>query len=391
MSTKSVTAKNSATAKKSAVVTSKSAAAPPKKSAAAAPKKSAAMPTKADNDKAFATNNAAKNTLFKFVSAWLEDTGATESVCGRWLDQEEKFKVTVRIPRGLKAKKDPAVPKKASSAYIYFCKDKRPEVKEALIEEGNEKPSLGDVAKKLGDMWKKVGPKTKAKYEAMAAKDKARYEAEMAEYTPTEGYNAGGRKKKDPNAPKQGTSAYIYFSKDKRAEAKEALIEEGSEKPSLGEVSKRLGEMWKNVGPKTKAKYEAMAAKDKKRYEAEMDKYNPLKKDDKAKAKDKKKVEEDEEVDEEADEETEEEKAEEEEVDEEEGGEEAEEEAEEEEEEEKKPAPKGKAPQGSKKGSSGKFTIEEPSYPKVNKKGKVQQASESVQRAKKLLMKKKAK
>jgi hypothetical protein len=266
---------NSVTAKKSA-------AAAPKKSAtpAAAPKKSA---TPAAVPKKSASKNV-KSTLFQFVGAWLEETGATESVCGRWGEQEKAFKVLVKKSKG-KPKKDPAAPKRASSAYIYFSKEKRAEAKEALIEEGTEKPSIGDVAKRLGEMWKKAGPKTKAKYEAMATKDKARYDSAMSEYTPSDEFLAsGGKKKKDPNAPKRAITSYMYFCKEKREEAKEALIEEGSEKPSLGEVAKRLGEMWSNASAKTKSKYEALAAKDKVRYEAEMTKYQ--KKGKKAKAED---------------------------------------------------------------------------------------------------------
>jgi len=35
--------------------------------------------------------------------------------------------------------------------------------------------SVGDVAKELGRRWNEVSAETRAKYEALAAKDKARY------------------------------------------------------------------------------------------------------------------------------------------------------------------------------------------------------------------------
>ena len=79
-----------------------------------------------------------------------------------------------------------------------------------------------------------------------------------------------GKKLKDKNAPKRGKSAYIFFCSDHRAEAKEAA----GEGASLGDVGKQLGRMWNKVkGTKNVDKYNKLAAKDKKRYLAEMEGY----------------------------------------------------------------------------------------------------------------------
>lgn len=48
-----------------------------------------------------------------------------------------------------KAKKDPNAPKKPSGAYIFFCNDKRAEVKKANPEFG-----VADSGRELGSMWK---------------------------------------------------------------------------------------------------------------------------------------------------------------------------------------------------------------------------------------------
>ncbi|KAI9653785.1 MAG: Non-histone chromosomal protein 6 [Alyxoria varia] len=74
----------------------------------------------------------------------------------------------------------------------------------------------------------------------------------------------GGKKKKDPNAPKRGLSAYMFFANDQRDKVR-------SDNPNMkfGEVGKVLGERWKALTDAQKAPYEKKAAADKKRYEEE--------------------------------------------------------------------------------------------------------------------------
>ncbi|OJJ60896.1 hypothetical protein ASPSYDRAFT_87465 [Aspergillus sydowii CBS 593.65] len=74
----------------------------------------------------------------------------------------------------------------------------------------------------------------------------------------------GGRRKKDPNAPKRGLSAYMFFANDNRDKVRE-------ENPgiSFGQVGKMLGEKWKALSDKDRKPYEDKAATDKKRYEDE--------------------------------------------------------------------------------------------------------------------------
>lgn len=50
-----------------------------------------------------------------------------------------------------KKEKDPNAPKKPSGAYIFFCGDKRAEVKKANPEYG-----VAQIGKELGAMWKDV-------------------------------------------------------------------------------------------------------------------------------------------------------------------------------------------------------------------------------------------
>lgn len=96
-----------------------------------------------------------------------------------------------------KRTKDPNAPKRALSAFFFFCGEFRGEIKEA-----NPDYSVGDVAKELGKRWEKISPSDKSKYEKMAAADKIRYEKAMVSYN-------GGLKKggKGAPAPKKGKAA----------------------------------------------------------------------------------------------------------------------------------------------------------------------------------------
>ncbi|KAI9803009.1 MAG: Non-histone chromosomal protein 6 [Sarcosagium campestre] len=79
----------------------------------------------------------------------------------------------------------------------------------------------------------------------------------------------GGKKKKDPNAPKRGLSAYMFFANEQRENVRD-------ENPgiSFGQVGKVLGERWKALNEKQRGPYEIKAANDKKRYEDEKAAYN---------------------------------------------------------------------------------------------------------------------
>jgi len=74
-----------------------------------------------------------------------------------------------------KRKKDPNAPKRALSAFFFFNKEERENVKRDFPSYG-----VGDIAKELGKRWEKCTDKPK--YEALARGDKARYEKEMKTY-----------------------------------------------------------------------------------------------------------------------------------------------------------------------------------------------------------------
>ncbi|XP_041358000.1 high mobility group protein B2-like [Gigantopelta aegis] len=77
--------------------------------------------------------------------------------------------------RKRKHKKDPNAPKRALSAFFFFCADERPALRKQFPDY-----SVGDIAKDLGKMWAVC--KDKPKYDVLAAKDKKRYEIEKLAY-----------------------------------------------------------------------------------------------------------------------------------------------------------------------------------------------------------------
>ncbi|XP_068614254.1 high mobility group protein B1-like [Brachionichthys hirsutus] len=82
-------------------------------------------------------------------------------------------------PKGHKKKrfKDPNAPKRPPSAFFLFCADFRPKVK-------GECPGLtiGDTAKKLGEMWNGSSAENKQPYEKKAAKLKEKYDKDIICY-----------------------------------------------------------------------------------------------------------------------------------------------------------------------------------------------------------------
>lgn len=71
-------------------------------------------------------------------------------------------------------------PKKALTAYFCFMNATRQQVKDE-----NPDDKIGDIAKKLGTMWKSMGEEEKKPFQDMAAKDKERHQKEMEEFQKT--------------------------------------------------------------------------------------------------------------------------------------------------------------------------------------------------------------
>uniref|UniRef100_A0A8C2M5W9 HMG box domain-containing protein n=1 Tax=Cricetulus griseus TaxID=10029 RepID=A0A8C2M5W9_CRIGR len=183
-------------------------------------------------------------------------------------------------------KGDPKKPTGKMSSYAFFMQTSREEHKK---KHQDASVNFSEFSKKCSERWKTMSAKEKGKSEDMAKADKAREPK---------------KKFKDPNAPKRPPSAFLFCS-EYRPKTK-------GEHPglSLGDVAKKLGEMWNNTAAGDKQPYEKKAAKLKEKYEKDIAAYRAKGKPNavvKAKKKSKKKKEEQDEEDEEDEEEEEEE------------------------------------------------------------------------------------
>lgn len=68
-------------------------------------------------------------------------------------------------------------PKRPCSAYIFFSKKERIDIKDK-----NPEISFGDIAKLISTKWKNISEKDKNKYVNMAEDDKDRYNKQIEEY-----------------------------------------------------------------------------------------------------------------------------------------------------------------------------------------------------------------
>ena len=73
------------------------------------------------------------------------------------------------------------------------------------------------------------------------------------------------KKRRDPNAPKAVSNAYMIFCKARRGELKQ----ENPELP-FGKIGAKLGEIWRMMTPEEKKPYEDRATVDRERYRKEM-------------------------------------------------------------------------------------------------------------------------
>ena len=77
----------------------------------------------------------------------------------------------------IKKQRDPLMPKRPKSSFLYFCDKYRKEIMKK-----NPKYKMGDVMKKLGKMWRECEDEDKEPYNKMSSDAKIDYEENMEEY-----------------------------------------------------------------------------------------------------------------------------------------------------------------------------------------------------------------
>ncbi len=228
------------------------------------------------------------NNLF---IGFLNNMNVDSDIIEEWENYQEELKKIITEMESKKEnkevikknKKPKDAPKSARSAYVFFCSEKRGDVKEQ-----NATLTAKEITAKLGEMWKQIKNTEEAKkYEQLALNDKDRYKEEMENYVPSDSDSESvisdnsdksakstkpkkPRTKKPKDAPKSARSAYIFFCQEMRAKVKEEFPDIES---SL--ITTKLGEMWKEIKETDDAKkYVELSNNDKIRYKEELEKYN---------------------------------------------------------------------------------------------------------------------
>jgi len=81
----------------------------------------------------------------------------------------------------MKAQKDPNKPKRSKTAFLHFCDSKRQKLIQKYKKAG-KKVNVGELAKKMGQMWGALSDGDKSKYQSLAATDKEAYLKKLADY-----------------------------------------------------------------------------------------------------------------------------------------------------------------------------------------------------------------
>lgn len=154
--------------------------------------------------------------------------------------------------------KDDTHPKRPTSAYILYCMSEREAYK-------NSHPGVSqtDISKALGDCWKALTDKKKAKFQKAYADDRARYEKEMASYTPRDGTREGALRMKR-EAPKRALPAYQFYRRDQHAE-----IKARNPDATFGDIQRLASASWKLLSEAERRRYEEQSRLDHERFSRE--------------------------------------------------------------------------------------------------------------------------
>ncbi|XP_040599778.1 high mobility group protein B1-like [Mesocricetus auratus] len=147
-------------------------------------------------------------------------------------------------------KGDPKKPRGKMSSYALFVQTCREEHKK---KHPDASVNFSEFSKKCSERWKTMSAKENGTHTPMAKAGKAHYEREMKTCTPSKGETK--KKFKDPNAPNRTPSAFFLFCSEYHPKIK-------GEHPglSIGDVAKKLGEMWNNTAADDKQPYGRKAA-----------------------------------------------------------------------------------------------------------------------------------
>jgi hypothetical protein len=125
--------------------------------------------------------------------------------------------------------------------------------------------TISEISKRSAEIWKHLPADQKQHWEEVAAKDKERFMNEKATYTgpwqvPSK------RARKDPSAPKRSLSAFLYFALIERPK-----LQEKNPDMANTDVSRLLGELWRNGSEEDKRPFVEQEKKEREKYKVAME------------------------------------------------------------------------------------------------------------------------
>ena len=121
------------------------------------------------------------------------------------LGDESDHKKTEQAAKKKRAKKDPAAPRKAATAYLLFGAEERPRIR---VELGNL--PMAQESAEVARRWALVPGEQRARLEGAAARDRERYRGEMVAYTASTKVEDGGMGR-DMEGISTSVSEYFAF------------------------------------------------------------------------------------------------------------------------------------------------------------------------------------
>lgn len=182
----------------------------------------------------------------------------------------------LRYEKGLNRPKDPNAPKKPLTAYFLFAGENR-----ESVQSQNASAGLGEITKKLGEMWRSLPDEEKAQWEDKAKVDMEAYNKEFALYKKTSDHENFVKSlqeyqikmtykpyDKDENAPKRPQTGYFVFMNEERSKISD-------EHPDMKntQVIIEVGKRWKNLGEEGKKPYNDRASENSEKYKKEVEAY----------------------------------------------------------------------------------------------------------------------
>eukprot|EP00442_Polarella_glacialis_P052180 CAMPEP_0115150676 /NCGR_PEP_ID=MMETSP0227-20121206/65176_1 /TAXON_ID=89957 /ORGANISM="Polarella glacialis, Strain CCMP 1383" /LENGTH=1249 /DNA_ID=CAMNT_0002561077 /DNA_START=69 /DNA_END=3819 /DNA_ORIENTATION=+ len=186
-----------------------------------------------------------------------------------WLEGREKKKLCKKHSK--------VAPKRPKSGYMIYAGEIRERVQKEVMDAGG---GMGDIGKKISENWNVLSEAQKAEYGEMSSRQKEVYVGVYAEYKTTDTFREfmeskakmegrHGVKKLErtafKDAPKRASSAFNLF----KAKFMPQVMQE-NKGVAVGEISKKLAEMWKATDEAGRTEYTEKAAELKEQYDAKL-------------------------------------------------------------------------------------------------------------------------